>query len=276
MGSTAFIVWRESVEALLVVGILYAFLSRSGWQAGKRWLWGGVGAGLGLAALLAVAITYAQSELAGEALDWFNTAIVLLAAGLIVQMVMWMRRHGAMLKRELEAGAARAADNANGLAMAALAMVAVAREGAETAVFLQGIAAGGSGNMLLGAALGFGLALATFWLLSQGSRWLSWKLFFRIGEILLLLLACGLLTDGVDKLIGMDALPALADPAWDISWLLDDTHGVGAIAAAFTGWRARPAGTVVLAWAGFWALAAWIMLRSQNKPAGAQAVRARA
>jgi high-affinity iron transporter len=262
MGNAAFIVWRESVEALLVVGILHGFLARSGWQAGKRWLWGGVGAGLLLAGVLAAAISLARSELAGMALDAFNTAIVLLATALIVQMVVWMRGHGASLKRELESGAAQAASRANGFGIAALAALAVAREGAETAVFLQGIAAAGSGDMVLGAALGFALALATFWLLSKGARWVSWRLFFRVSETLLLLLACALLTGGVDKLIGMEVLPTLADPLWDASWLLDDASNPGALIASFSGWRARPAGMEVLAWLAFWSVSVWLVRRA--------------
>ena len=57
MGEIAFIVWRESVEALLVVGILYAWLRTE--PAGRRglpWLWAGVGCGLLLAGALALAL----------------------------------------------------------------------------------------------------------------------------------------------------------------------------------------------------------------------------
>ena len=53
MGQIVFILWRESVEALLVVGILYAWLSRTPEaQGGKRWLWAGVVLGLLLAGLV--------------------------------------------------------------------------------------------------------------------------------------------------------------------------------------------------------------------------------
>jgi high-affinity iron transporter len=46
MAQVSFIIWRESVEALLVVGILYAWLARTPHAAiGRRWLWGGVAAG---------------------------------------------------------------------------------------------------------------------------------------------------------------------------------------------------------------------------------------
>lgn len=57
MGNTLFIVWRESVEGILVVGILYAWLKAHPEGArGMRYLWGGVTAGLGLAGLLALAM----------------------------------------------------------------------------------------------------------------------------------------------------------------------------------------------------------------------------
>lgn len=63
MGQVLFIVWRESVEAMLVIGILHAWMSHHPEAAGgKRWLWGGVAVGLVLAALLAVGL-FAASEL---------------------------------------------------------------------------------------------------------------------------------------------------------------------------------------------------------------------
>ena len=77
----------------------------------------------------------------------------------------------------------------------------------------------------------------------RGARWFSWRLFFRATEILLLLLGGALLVDGLDKLIGLEALPALADPLWDAGFLLDDSGRVGGLLAAFTGWRAQPAVT---------------------------------
>ena len=54
MGNALFIVWRESTEALLVVGILYAWLNKHpDVRRGMRYLWGGVATGVGLALVLA-------------------------------------------------------------------------------------------------------------------------------------------------------------------------------------------------------------------------------
>ena len=52
-GNVVFIVWRESIEALLVIGILQAWLGQQGGDAcsrGRAYLWAGVAAGLVAAA----------------------------------------------------------------------------------------------------------------------------------------------------------------------------------------------------------------------------------
>ena len=121
-------------------------------------------------------------------------------------------------------------------------------------MFLYGLGAekGGISNLPIVLVLGVGAAFATFWLLQQGSRILSWRVFFRISEILLLLLAGALLVSGVEKLIALDVLPALVDPVWDTTRLLDDSGRVGGLIASFTGYRARPALLPLLALALYW------------------------
>jgi len=53
MTNAMFIVWRETIEAMLVIGILHGWVSAQLVDGLRRhafaWLWGGVGAGLGLA-----------------------------------------------------------------------------------------------------------------------------------------------------------------------------------------------------------------------------------
>ena len=135
-------------------------------------------------------------------------------------------------------------------------MLAVGRESSETVIFLYGTGMEQHGTafaqFLGAAALGFVLALLTFWLLVKGGRTLSWKRFFRVSETLLLLLAAGLLVSGVEKMIGYGWLPALADPLWDSSFLLDDNTKVGNLIATLTGYRAHPALTLVLVYTAYW------------------------
>jgi high-affinity iron transporter len=273
MGNALFIVWRESAEAMLVVGILYAWLKhRPDAATGMRYLWGGVAAGAALALALALVMLGVASSLSGTGLDYFQLAIMLVASALIVQMVFWMRRHGRTFKRDLEADMARNARAANWWGLLIVVALAVGRETAETVVFLYGLGAekGGIANLPIVLALGIAAAFATFWLLQQGTRFLSWRVFFRVSEILLLLLAGALLVSGIEKLIALDVLPSLIDPVWDSTRLLDDSGRFGGLIASFTGYRARPALLPLLALAVYWGLM-WAFLRTPRKRAPASA-----
>ena len=120
MDQVAFIVWRESIEALLVVGILYAWLRASpDGRRGLPWLWGGVGAGLLLAGALALALLGVASWLSDTGQEWFQALMALAACALVVQMVIWMRRHARGLSGQLRlsAKAALAEGSAKALVM---------------------------------------------------------------------------------------------------------------------------------------------------------------
>lgn len=256
MGNAVFIVWRESVEALLIISILWAWLKNQGMAQTGRWhlISGGI-SGLVLAGVLATAMTLVQSELAGQALEYFQAGMVLLAALLITHMVLWMLRHGRGMKQQLTQSATQAFDRSGGLGIAALVAIAVAREGAETAIFLYGLSFQSSSSLWLGAALGLVLAIATAWALSSGLRWFGYASFFRVTAVLLLLLANALLVSGIEQLIGLEAWPALIDPLWSSADWLEDSRGLGGILASFAGYRAHPALGLLLAVGAFWALA---------------------
>ncbi|QNM97868.1 FTR1 family iron permease [Chitinimonas koreensis] len=277
LGEVLFIVWRESVEALLIVGILHAWLRNHPEAAqGRRYLWAGVGAGLLAAVALGGAILGFAEWFEGEQQDCFQLAMMAAAAALIVQMVFWMRRHGRTLKRELESGMAERARQSNWWGMLALVALAVAREGSETVIFLWGLGSAQQGvdlaRFAVSALAGFALALATFWLLQLGGRLFSWRAFFRFSEFMLLLLAGALLIGSVERMISFGWLPGLLDPAWDSRALLDDGGPVGGLVAALTGYRARPALTMVLALAGYWALLPWALRRAERPAAAAVAL----
>jgi high-affinity iron transporter len=270
MDQVAFIVWRESIEALLVVGILYAWLRTSpDGRRGLPWLWSGVGAGLLLAGALALVLLGVASWLSDRGQEWFQSLMALTACALVVQMVVWMRQHGRGLKQELESGASREVHRQHWWGLLVLVMIAVAREGSETVVFLYGTVlsskdAGDVAAMVLVGLRGFVVALLTFWLLQLGGRIITWRRFFRVTEVLLLLLASSLLVSATDRLISLDVLPALMDPVWDSSWLLGTEQGLGKILADFAGYRAAPALSQLLIWLAYWGVVLWLLRRSSG------------
>ncbi|MCP1116827.1 FTR1 family iron permease [Robbsia andropogonis] len=272
MGQVIFVVWRESVEALLVVGILYAWL-KNGDAAARRglpYLWAGVVAGLVAAVGLGAALVGFTDLLSGSAQDVFQLVMVLVACVLIVQMVMWMRHHARTLKRDMEAQLQERADAANWWGVAILVATAIAREGSETAIFLYGLGFGQSGHIapsMYGAVLiGLVLAFITFYIFQLGGKIFSWRLFFRVTEIMLLFLAAGLFEAGIDKLIDMEYLPTIVDQLWDSSRILDDSSTIGSLVATLTGYRAHPSLMNLLAYAVFWLIVAGLMRFARRQP----------
>src|SRR5690349_5487613 len=182
MGQVLFIVWRESVEALLVVGILHAWLKNGDHQArrGLPYLWFGVATGLVAAIALGAALIGFTEVLSGNAQDYFQTAMVLIACVLIVQMVLWMKRHGRTLKRDMEQSLQKSTQDANWWGITLLVTLAIAREGSETVIFLYGVGFGQSGHVpvgqVLAAVIGLALAFVTFYVLQLGGKVFSWRL----------------------------------------------------------------------------------------------------
>lgn len=256
--SIAFVVWRESVEALLVIGILDAWLvSRSVETSRARgFLWGGAAAGLAVAGVLAVILLWLGEAFSDDAQTIYQTVIALLAAGLILQMVFWMRSRARSIRSELESSLSTAIAAGSWWGVFALALIAVAREGSETVVFIYGIlSAGVMGSPLAGilaGLTGFVAAAITYALLMTGSRVISWRVFFRISEIVLLFLACGLLMTGIDGLINLDILPRLSRALWNSNFLLSDGTTAGGFFASMTGYRARPNLMQLIVFSGYW------------------------
>ncbi len=255
-GQVTFIIWRESVEALLVIGILAGWLRHESASRRAAWfLWGGVVAGLALALLFALTMLGFSGLLSSDARKMMMTLMVFIAAGLIVQMVMWMRAHGRSMKRDLEQGLNAAGEQRQWWMVFVLAALAVAREGSETVVFLYGTFAAARDAALTGAVasavLGLFLAIATYGALQAGGRFLPWRGFFRVSEILLLLLGCALFTSGMGSLVGHGLLPYTAT-LWDSSAVLDDGGRIGGLVAGLTGYRATPDQVTLAAWIIYW------------------------
>lgn len=279
MNQSMFIVWRESVEALLVIGILQAWVSQQ--PQGDRlakYLWAGVVLGLMLSGLLAVLILFAGEAMSGSASEWFQAALALVASLLIVQMVGWMHRHGRTLKHDLRRHADSHLARQGGAGLLLLAMLAVSREGSETVVFLYGAGAQLRGPQLglfaIGGAMGLVLSALTIALLHSSRRFISWQRFFAISEAILLVLGAALLVSGTERiggqLLALD-LPEVmynlvGDALWDSSAVLSDSHGLGGFLAGFAGYRATPSGMTLLVLAGYWlAVGGWLRQRAADK-----------
>lgn len=268
MGQTSFIVWRESVEALLIVGILFSWMKNGGERTryAMPYLWCGIALGMAMAILAGYLLVVFNDALDGNAQTYFQIAIVLTASALIVRMAFWMRKNGRTMKADLVASLDRQSGRKTGWGVLLLAALAITREGSECAVFLYGVGVGHAESLgaFFGAvAVGLLSAIVTFGLLQLGGRLVSWRRFFQVSELILLFLAAGLLLTGLEKCIDfllestdlalrIPLFDVLMVRAWDSRWLLDDSTVAGGMLSTMTGYRAQPLYMSLLIYAAYW------------------------
>jgi high-affinity iron transporter len=251
MLGAALIVFRESFEAALLIGILAAAMHAV--PGRNRWLSLGIGAGL-CGALIVAGLTNVIANAAnGSGQELFNAAILGFAVLMLAWHNIWMAAHGADLSRQARQLGADVGSGARALSsVAVLAGLAILREGSETALFLYGIFAGSEmslqslvGGALLGLVAGVGVGSAVY----AGLLRIPSRRFFGVISTLLLLLAAGLASQMARFLIQADWLPSLATPLWDTSWLLSDDSVLGAMLRILVGYEAQPSGTQALFYA---------------------------
>ncbi|OAT25173.1 FTR1 family iron permease [Proteus myxofaciens] len=268
MGQVLFVVWRESFEALLVIGIIYAWIKRSSAPQQKmKYLWGGVGLGLLLAILLALSIYGIFSSLEDIWQSLFMIAMEILACILIVQMVYWMNKQGKSLKTNIENELTeKTQQSAWGILF--IIAIAIAREGSEVVVFLSShiMALNSQTALPFFIEVGLGLLIAAFtlWLFLLTSKIISWRYFFVVTGALLLFLAVSLLLKAVEEIVNIfiefdiDLPDFLIYPVWDMSHILDDSSVFGNFLVSFLAYRSQPIGISVVTFIIYWIIVALI------------------
>ncbi|WP_019631367.1 iron uptake transporter permease EfeU [Actinomadura atramentaria] len=202
---------REGLEAALVVTILIAYLVRSGNRAALRPVWAGVALAVLCAVGFGIALTAASAEMQFKTQEFFGGSLSIIAVGLVTWMVFWMRRTARFMKAELE-GKLSDALNVGPAALAAVAFLAVGREGLETALFLWtniNSSTDGSAVPIVGALLGLATAVVIGYLLYRGGLKLNLTRFFTWTGAALIVVAAGVFGYGFHDLQEADVLPGL-------------------------------------------------------------------
>jgi high-affinity iron transporter len=271
MLGAALIVFRETLEAALLVGIIAA--ATSAIAGARRWIAAGIAAGLIGALLIALAAGRIADAFDGAGQELLNAAILATAVAMLSWHVIWMTRHGAELAASARAlgqniGAGKAELSAAFIAVA----LAVLREGAESVLFVMGMLSADNtmGDALAGAALGAlgGTLVGT--LIYKGFRRVPLRVLFDVTTVLIMFLAAALAAQLARQLIQAGWLPALDTTLWDTSRWLPMDSALGTLLHALIGYDAQPSGMQFLFYAvvlGSLALArGWMKSSSPHAP----------
>ena len=266
MLSTLIIVFREVLEAMLVVGIATAAAREV--NISSRWIYGGMFAGLITALIVALFADLIADSMQGMGQELFNATVLLSAALLMSWTAIWMGKHGREISARIKQVCQADNDNASApMILATVVALAVAREGSELVLFLHGVAASGEAGtltMLSGAAIGLLSGLMVAVVLYRSLIKLPIRHVFSVITFLIVLLSAGMASQGVSYLVMIDELPALGQSIWNTSHIISERSIVGQLLHALMGYDDRPSGMQVLAFVGLFSLT-WSAIRWQKR-----------
>lgn len=217
---------REGLEAALVVSILVAYLVKTDRRHLLPRIWIGVGIAVAVALAFGFALFFGPRGLTFEAQEAIGGTLSIVAVALVTWMIFWMARAARSLSGELR-GQIDSAAEGSWWALVLVAVLAVGREGLETALFLWSATeavtrdSDATWQPLLGAALGIATAVVLGWLLYRGAIRINLSKFFTWTGAFLILVAAGVLSYGVHDLQEAGILPGLDTVAWDVSGTVD-------------------------------------------------------
>ncbi|MGV1034687.1 MAG: iron uptake transporter permease EfeU [Microbacteriaceae bacterium] len=239
---------REGLEAGLIVGILVAYAVKAGRRDVLPKLWAGVGIAIVIMLAIGALLTWGPYGLSFQAQEIIGGLMSILAVGLVTWMVFWMNHHAAEMAGELR-GKLDNAMAGTGLGIVIVALVSVAREGIETALFVwANVASQANGGLAaLGALLGILTAVALSWLIYRGLIKVNLRKFFGWTGAFLIFVAAGVLAYGIGDLTEAGVLPH-AEPLYSLGSLLPASSLIGSLLAGIFNFNPEPTLLQFAAW----------------------------
>ena len=199
------IMFREVLEASLIIGILYTYLKKSNNEDSIKMLWSGVGAAVFISIIASVLFQIIAGGFEGNASKIFEGIVMIVASIVLTTMIIWMAQNK-NISEDLKNKAEESLSSGLKYGIFTLAFVAVFREGVEIILFLYAIGIKDGISVIpsiIGSLLGLFAGYAIF---IQGVK-IPLKKFFNVTSVFLIFVAAGMLTYGVHELESGGVIP---------------------------------------------------------------------
>lgn len=248
---------REGLEAALVVGIIAAYLVRSGRRDVLPKMWLGVALAACLPLALGAILTWGPKTLTFQAQEIIGGTLSLVAVAMVTWMIFWMGRNARQMKQGIETSLEGAlAGGSSGWGVVWIAIVSVGREGMETALFIWATVKSSVENNVVattaGVVVGLVISFILGWVIYRGAVRINMRLFFAVTGYFLIVVAAGIVSYAVMDFQEASILPGIMTHAWDLShWLPDQgspIHWLYIVAKAMFQVEVAPTVLQVIGW----------------------------
>ncbi len=264
------VLFRESIEAALIIGIMLTYLHKTGNLKHERHVWLGTASGI-LASIAFAAILNSLYGGFGVYEELFEGIFMVIASVLVTWFMLWMlsqKNIAQKIRDDVKSSMASASSSA----LFTLAFVSIFREGAESVLFLSGIYFSTGSLSLISSFMGMAAAVLVGIAIFEYAKKIDLALFFKYTTILLALLAAGLLSQGVHELQEAKVIPTTIEHVYNINPpqnpdgsypLMHEKGYVGSILKGLIGYDANPSLEQVIAYLGY--LAGFFFLYKKQK-----------
>ena len=191
------ITFRESLEAALIVGIIFTLLQKNNLVKQIRQMWMGVGAAIAASILVALGLTAVKSSIGNASIEKLVESIFMfVTAGLLWYVIFWLSKHVSS-RKNLEEQTEAVAFSGWGIFL--LVFFAIIREGFETVIFLMGSFSIAGSFSYMGFALGMLAAILIGYLIVVQGKRLDLRMFFAGTTLLLVFFASGMIAYGTHE-----------------------------------------------------------------------------
>lgn len=294
MDVQAFIItFREALEALLIVGIITTYLTKVNYSKWNKWVWVGVVLALissfGVALIFQVVLT-GYGSMASQ--NYLRFGIMLVSAGLLTHMVMFIGKQNVNFQSNIQNKVQHIVTTGSIINMLVHSYLVVLREGIETVFFFAAISGGDIQKAITswGALLGLIVAVAISYYFFKGSKRLPIGVFFKATSVLLMIIAAGLLVQGIGVMQDLKLMGSLyrtpggqIGEVYNITWLMPEhpideeqyirdtgnqpvlSGDVGIFLKAFMGYSQNPSVEEFVSYWGYFFLVYIFLAREKRK-----------
>jgi high-affinity iron transporter len=259
------ITFRETLEAALVVGIVLTFLTKTKQPIFKKFVWQGIGIGVAAAVLLAFILEAFFGGFTGAAEEIFEGVLMLITAGFLSWMIMWVHKQKDVAKRIKEKVAVHV-KSGYGWGILILVATSVFREGTETVLYLKASSLIGQTGQLTGAVLGIVGALVLGYGLFKWALRVNIQAVFTVTSIFLIMFAAGLVAHGIHEFQEVGWLPVFSfDPVYNISHILDNGSVLGSLLRTVFGYTSHPTILEIVFYASYIFFILWLQKATDHR-----------
>ena len=196
---------REGVEASLIVGIIFAYLTKIGRNELKRTVFWALGAAVTASIAVAILISHLNFNP-----DIFEGWVMLAAAAFVVSMIWFMHRTARSMKGEIEGKVAKlVGEHVSKTGLFFFVFLLVLREGVETVLILSAVSLNSTELLsFTGTLLGIAVAVVFGVLFIRGSVRINLQRFFRVTTVILYFVTFQLIVSGLHELSENGVLPS--------------------------------------------------------------------